>query len=222
LPLSDEQDRALHIYHGLMEEAKIRIDVVIKAMSGKSDLSKWAAMELCFLQLRMLCEVIALGCLTLHGDMAETHSNKFMKESSADKIMHLLHMLHDKFYPIPCQPKYDENGKVTMFVAAPADLVFLTRGDLDKLYARCNTVLHRTPLKKLLEASSPFQAEFVEVQGWLQKIDNLLSLHGIAARGLKKMVVINLRDLRNHGRVQILPLEAIENPPSTNPRESGP
>ena len=52
--------------------------------------------ELCFLQLRMLCELIALGCLTAHGDL---ETGKLKKAYEADEIIGRLQRLHPHFYP---------------------------------------------------------------------------------------------------------------------------
>ena len=60
---------ALNAYSMLMEEAKDRLSAMDIALEGKTGLSMGAIHELCFLQLRMLCELIALGCLTAHGDL---------------------------------------------------------------------------------------------------------------------------------------------------------
>jgi hypothetical protein len=58
--------------------------------------------EVRFLQLRMLCELIALACLMAHGDIpAVQASKKLSKEYSADKIIGQLDALHPNFYPYP-------------------------------------------------------------------------------------------------------------------------
>jgi hypothetical protein len=60
-------------YCGLMEELKARHAVVSKVLIDAREsqfvLTPYVLGELCFLQLRMMCELIALGCLLVHGDV---------------------------------------------------------------------------------------------------------------------------------------------------------
>lgn len=60
-----------------MEEAKARIDAITRTTEGKTGLDDIFADEFCTLQLRMLCEVIALACLVAHGDIPDTHTRRF-------------------------------------------------------------------------------------------------------------------------------------------------
>jgi hypothetical protein len=64
-----EYDEAMDAYSILMLEAKHRLLAMDTALEGKTGLPRPAIREYCFLQLRMLCELIALGCLTAHGDL---------------------------------------------------------------------------------------------------------------------------------------------------------
>ena len=73
---SNEKNRIpkmLNLYAALMEEVKIRIDV-IKIIVGTTPVPMPSTLmrEYCFLQLRMICELIALGCLTAHGEIEES------------------------------------------------------------------------------------------------------------------------------------------------------
>jgi hypothetical protein len=91
-------------YANLMEEAKLRFACIDAAMSGTTRLPSAIAREFCFLQLRMLCEVTALGCLIAHGDIKQI--NKLRKEWSAATIMEKLEELHPSFYPPARSPKH--------------------------------------------------------------------------------------------------------------------
>lgn len=66
------------------------------ALAGQTGLPNGAIIEFCFLQLRMLCELIALGCLTAHGDL---EAGKLKKSHKADQIIRRLEVLHPDFYP---------------------------------------------------------------------------------------------------------------------------
>jgi hypothetical protein len=71
------QQESMNLYGGIMEEVKIRLNCIAMAAAGATGLPHPLARELCFLQLRMICELIALGCLVAHGDIEATKVNKF-------------------------------------------------------------------------------------------------------------------------------------------------
>jgi hypothetical protein len=56
------------IYAELMEEIKRRVEVVGHVYNGTVRLPPMAGFELCYVQLRKICEVFALACLTAHVD----------------------------------------------------------------------------------------------------------------------------------------------------------
>jgi hypothetical protein len=120
----------------------------------------WIVRECCLLQLRMLCELIALGCLVAHGDIAETHSKRLRKEYSADAIMSEMTKLHAKFFPVPVQQQIDA----------------ATRTDLCTLYARCGDGLHKGNAKKILDPMDP-KPDNSDLGIWTKKIHGLLSMH---------------------------------------------
>jgi hypothetical protein len=69
--VTKKQNEAINLYAAIMEEAKIRLNSIDMALAGTTILPHQLVREFCFLQLRMLCELIALGCLTAHGDVVE-------------------------------------------------------------------------------------------------------------------------------------------------------
>ncbi len=79
----------------------MRILSINTIVSGTTSLPQWQTAELCYLQLRMLCELVALGCLLAHGDIEASKSKKFQKGYAADDILKQLEQLHPDFYPHP-------------------------------------------------------------------------------------------------------------------------
>jgi hypothetical protein len=101
-----------------------------------------ASFELCYVQLRKICEVFALGCLAAHGELPDVHSKLVQKTSSADRIIKQLTNLHPLFYPVPGEQRLDP---VTQ---KPVEVIkrtsgFLTKDDLLSLYGECGNYLHR-------------------------------------------------------------------------------
>jgi hypothetical protein len=121
-------EEAMDAYSILMHEAKRRLLAMGTALEGKTGLPKGVVCEFCFLQLRMLCELIALGCLTAHGDLM---SGKLRETWQADKIIRGLEELHPDFYPIA------------------ATEVLFTKEELIKLYWKCGDLLHRGTFETL-------------------------------------------------------------------------
>jgi hypothetical protein len=84
-----------------MEEIKQRKAVITNVLSLRVPLPKIIAFELCFLQLRMTCELIALGCLVAHGDLSAVKSKHLKKAYNPNEIIKELQRLHFDFYPVP-------------------------------------------------------------------------------------------------------------------------
>ena len=91
-----------------------------------------ANLELGYLQLRTICELIALACLAAHGDVPETTSKRLTKAYNADQIMKALENLHPSFYPVPGRQVRDQAGKVVEVV--PVDKPYLTKRELQRFY----------------------------------------------------------------------------------------
>jgi hypothetical protein len=160
-------DQAMDAYSVLMHEAKQRLLAMDTALEGKTGLPIAAVCEYCFLQLRMLCELIALGCLTAHGDLQI--GKDLRKAWQADKIIHLLQQLHPKFYP------YAATERET---ATELREEGFTKEELVKLYGKCGDVLHRGTFQTLWSRKSG-DVDIEEIRTWKQKIEARLSSHAI-------------------------------------------
>jgi hypothetical protein len=197
-----KQDAAINLYAKLMEEAKSRLACVSLAVNGKTGLPGPAVREFCFLQFRMICELISLGCLTAHGDIQAT--TRLRDEWSAKNILSQLEKLHPDFYPFPSEKETDgRNHHLT-----PITEGFLTKADLLNLNGKCGDILHRGSLKKLLSPNSPVQVHFPDIDGWAKKIARLLDIHSIALLGGEAYIVCLMSSNENGGRVQVAIAEA--------------
>src|SRR6187401_3241387 len=99
--ISKDQQRAMDLYAAMLEEVKLRIASIESATAGLLKLHPVIVREFCYLQLRMICELIALGCLTAHGDVPGSKSKTLRKAWHADEIIKALQDLHQDFYPHP-------------------------------------------------------------------------------------------------------------------------
>ena len=178
--MATEDDlRALGLYHGLMVEAKARALSINAFTNDQRGVPSPFVREYGFLQLRMLCELIGLGCLVAHGDIEETKTKAFQKAYDPTEILKRLDELHPDFYPVPRQPI--KTAKGWHFDNYAGD--FLSKADLFTLYGACGDVLHRGSLKRLVSPKAPYQKDFTDLGKWGQKVLNLLSNHLITRRG---------------------------------------
>jgi hypothetical protein len=164
---------SLDLYKVLMFEAARRIEAMNFILSGGTKLSEGIVRELCYLQLRMLCEGISLGCLVAHGDIVEAHTPKYEKEWSAEKIIKRLETLNPHFFP---QQAEFGPGSITANTKPNA----LKKDELLDLYNKCGGFLHRGTLKKFTRANPLGERINVpDIVNWTQKIEDLLGCHVI-------------------------------------------
>jgi hypothetical protein len=164
-----------HLYCALMEEIRQRGDIIANTLEGHNPYPAWAALEICYLQLRMMCECIALGCIAAHGDIAVAKGGKITKTFAADWILNNLERLHPEFYPVP------KNVVATAipqrFRLEPVTEEFLTKSDLLDLYHKCGDILHRGTLRTIRKKFLP--PDFSAVHTYYEKIIRLLDEHNI-------------------------------------------
>ena len=209
MPTTDDE-KAMALYLSIMEEAKIRAYSINTITNNPIGLPPPLVREYCFLQLRMLCELIALGCLVAHGDIKETKAKDFQKAYKADDILKRLGELHPAFYPVPVTPVFG-NASVHLEVIETG---FLTKSDLIELYGKCGDVLHKGNLRRLLSPRIPSQTNFPDINNWGQKTLNLLSSHRISRVGGNFHFVTFLEAAQAGGNVL---MSIAESPKDTQP-----
>jgi hypothetical protein len=170
---------AAKLYASIMEEVKTRSFSINTITNSPNGLPSPFVREYCFLQLRMLCELIALGCLVAHGDIEATKAASFQKAYKADEILKRLEALHPNFYPSPRKPVFGPNS----LHLADYEAEFLTKSELITFYGKCGDVLHKGSLRRLISSKSPIQNSFPDINKWGQKVLNLLSVHIISRIG---------------------------------------
>ena len=201
MPTQADLDAA-SVYSSIMEEAKFRALSINTITSSGVGLPVPLLREYGFLQLRMLCELIALGCLVAHGDIEGTKASVLQNEYKAGVIVKRLEKLHPKFYPSPRNLIFSPGhpGHVHL---DDYDREFLTKGELLTLYGRCGDVLHRGSLRDLLDPKNQPPTHFRDIQDWGQKILNLLSVHLISRVGGNFHFLVALEAPQTGGNVLV-------------------
>jgi hypothetical protein len=196
------QTRALDLYLSILEELKGRIACINLILTSSTGLPERPAIELGYLQLRMMCELTAVGCIVVHGGVEGV--NGLRKIWAADEIMKRLEKLHPDFYPHPILLSFPKPGHVH------ADTVtdgFLKKDELIRLVGLCGDVLHRGSLKNFLSPNTTLDRGLDGVREWGQKLVTLLSQHRIGLVGGTENPVCVLQD--GFGRVSVNRTEKI-------------
>jgi hypothetical protein len=183
-------------YRDLMLEIKERTLSIGEVAGGRTALRGPLAKEFCFLQLRMVCECIALSCLVAHGDLKEIQAPNFQKETAADLLMKKLEGLHPDFYPHPVRIEVKEQGVMLSEMTEP----FLTKAELIKLVRHCGQQVHRGSIKKYNFSPTPQQLanDFAAIMSWANKILRLTEQHKVVMQSGRHYVLCIL----SHGPKQ--------------------
>jgi hypothetical protein len=181
----NEQDRLNH-YREMMEEVRSRLEVIKAILTNAPKLDIRFVREICYLQLRYLCEIVALACLLAQGSFTK----RLLATYEADKIINELHKLNPYLFPQPCLVTMV--GGVTRVKGLPSQPKYLTRDDIPKLWGKCGDVLHLSPLTKTLRPRSTNMDSLSDVQEWFEKIFALLNEHLLILVENKKMLVVNM------------------------------
>jgi hypothetical protein len=199
-----KRNEIMNLYRDLMEEVRIRLDVVIWAID-KSGLPPPITREFCSLQFRLICEDIALGCLIVHEDIAATKAPRFQKEWSAGAIMSMMAELHPHFYPQPVRQEVMTPGKFQLIGIDPATA--FPRDELVDFYNGLNNPLHKGSLRNLLKPRMPIEKSYTDIRGTARKLGRLLSLHWISRLDGDSGFICMLHQAET-GRVQVAFAEA--------------
>jgi hypothetical protein len=198
-------ERAMKLYLSIMEEVKLRALSINTAINLPNGLPIELVREYCFLQLRMLCELVALGCLVAHGDISNTSA--FRRAYKADKILDDLERLHPDFYPYPILPEFTRPSPGNPGRVHLNDVTFdyLKKNELIRLYGKCGDVLHKGNFERLVSPRKPLPKDYSykDIQEPGQKLINLLNNHRISRVGREFHLIVFLQSSNHGGGVQI-------------------
>jgi hypothetical protein len=189
-PTVQERENTTFLYRNFMVDIKARVKTIEKAYSlvKAQNLHHWEAENIAYLQLRMICELIALGCLTAHNEMITTSAGKMRREYRPNVIFTELEKLHPSFYPSPDRGIVNDKGESVSVPPGmrnqsigPVRIVplkdgFLTKKQLIKLVGQCGDKLHIGGTKKYFANRPPDQAPIMAA---IKLIQNLLRFHRI-------------------------------------------
>lgn len=218
-----ENNKRLKLYAALMEEVKVRFECLNSATKGKTQLPAPVVRELCYQQIRFLCELVCLSCLVAHGDIAELKSHKLGRAYSADDIIKRMEALRPHFYPVAIKEKLigkvgisNINREIEAIEPAP-----LGKGELLSIYGKTHKHLHRGSLNGIMSSDTAWDTK-LDVDDIIrsgQKFADLLSNHVIAIDEAR-IILCSLVTVNNGGRVSVAYAEAPR--PSNRPHQAVP
>lgn len=180
------------LYAAILREIKHRLAALQLATGGHTGLPIFAVREFGYSQLRLICELIALGCLVAHGDIAGARSKTLTKEWKADQIIKGLERLHPDFYPLATnQTVSDEDGVNFHFTDVTEP--YLTKANLIDLYAACGNALHRGSLRNLTKPLLVQESDIARIRTYNDRIIRLLATHSIILLGGRTVLICALQ-----------------------------
>jgi hypothetical protein len=205
--MSQPNQKQLILYANLMEEVKVRFDAINHAAIGRTGLGTPFVREFLYLQMRFLCELVALGCLVAHGDISALQSHKVGRAYSADEILDRMTRLRPHFYPVPMKELSirEIGGGLRHHNLHGVDPSPLPKEELIAMYGKTHKHLHRGSLKKLISAATPLDLTInvPEIIGQAQKMSDLLAHHLIAINE-RQIIICLLKNPMNNNKVQVI------------------
>lgn len=185
-----DEASAVRNYLKLMHEVVVRLDLVSAACHGRLNLTPPYALEYCYLQYRRICELLALGCLQLHGDLPAAKSTAASKEWNAERIMALLHRHHPHAFPQCVTSTKMPDGWSYVANSKPNAMTF---AEFKVLYSKCGQVLHRGTIRTI-EAERGFEkSDYDQLIAWSHKIVDLLNQHFVSRSDGQGLYFVSLK-----------------------------
>ncbi|ODA67637.1 hypothetical protein A7A08_01672 [Methyloligella halotolerans] len=189
----------MRAYQGLLEEIKTRLEAIEAGLNDELNLPPALRREFLYLQLRFLCECIALGCLIVHGDIGTAPVDKLRKAWSPKRIMDDLERLHSDFYPVPVTIARMGPNRLHITPGEPP----FAKADLLSLHAKCGDILHRGTVKKMAPLDrAASETDTQKILAWASSMSLLLNAHGISLFGGQRLLCL-LRAVDKQGHAQV-------------------
>lgn len=160
------------VYLHCMVEIRQRL----KAISAiqNADMPALFIKEACYLQLRYVCELIAIGCLVAQGDYETQRA--FRDEYSPPKIFVALKKIFPHFFPQAAVIKNDQ-GRVHL--EANCKPYAYTESKVSKLWNQSGDHLHRASITRYLKKTFSPPPETASIQKHINGVTALLECHVI-------------------------------------------
>ena len=186
--------QAIQLYVAYMEEIKLRSRAITEACqrAAADPVAPGAFVhaESGFLQLRFICELVALASLAAHHSIGL--GSKLAKQWQADLAFSMLEQVNPACFPVAVGRIPEPNGRGNFqIVQRRADF---TRAQLAQVYGACGDALHRGAIKAHI-AGKRRQYDLGKLNSWHRTMMGLLSQHMVMIRDPDRVVLVNMRRL---------------------------
>lgn len=181
-PLTEERTR---LYINCMEEVRDRVNLVKSVGEHRTSTGREVFdVELVFVQLRKILELIAFASLTANKEKYSLAHAKFATHWKAKLMLQELEKINPDFYPVPIgKPEVQPSG-VKRFPAITDG--FLGKEDFAVLYDKTGDLLH---VRNPFGPQNPKLNIKYSVKEWVSRIQVLLALHIMHLVDDKKWIV---------------------------------
>jgi hypothetical protein len=178
-------------YCNLMEEVKLRINVVTYFLSGQGyALYQPATLESMCLQIRKILELVAFGSLVANKEAYTAVFTKISRAWNANDILVELEKVNPDFYPVPIVELPSGIPGVQMrHEKRVGD--YLDETEFKEVYGRCGAMAHAAnPYGKGIDYG--YYARMLPE--WRTRIMNLLNAHNIQLLGNPGIYLIHMTE----------------------------
>lgn len=182
-------EQNLHMYRSFMEEIKVRMTAIDRYLKRISD-EKGAAdtftdAESCILQIRYVCELVALATVAAHSVVGVT--SRILKSWHAEETFKLLEGMNVNSFPRAIRPSSTIRNNFELQKG------HLDLDELKKIYNACGENLHRGALKHFFKEPRRVY-DPVELARWMNRIKGLLNMHAVMILERGVIILVTLRD----------------------------
>lgn len=165
-------------YLVLMREVRVRMDAINRMIRDPGDYDPRVVREFCYLQLRMIAELVALGCVVAHDSPSRDDLKKLRRDYHADRILKQMENRHQGFFPRASVVAQISEGHQEI---QPQEGIGFTATQMRDMWARAGNVLHFGTVNKL-RSQKPVDPEQADVRDYQRRLIDLLSEHVILAQ----------------------------------------
>jgi hypothetical protein len=208
-----------------MEEVNARLQLMANVLNKKYPMHEMLAEELCYFQLRMLCETFACALLVAHGKITGLDIDSLKREHSASTIFKSVRDIYENtdpenltelgkgsFYPIPYEI-VSVTDRVNINTREGID--FLTASEFLGLYGTTHAKAHRGALMFFSKRAPYVDVNFQPIIQWANKLANLLFPgHLIQSPDRRVGWLVVARPPQEGGGFQVIEMATQPSPPS--------
>jgi hypothetical protein len=179
-----QEDKA-EAYLRAMLEVKARLSVI--SIMQKADWPINLRLEVCYLQLRHICELVTIGSVIIQGDYSSDLGNKY----APGPIFKMLETKYEGSFPQSATVSTTDTG---MRIVANSVPDAMTKTELIDLWNKTGDKLHRLKLSKFFNSYDTAKPsdQMAEIDLAVTKLRALLDTHIVPMHNPKTLVLVNL------------------------------